>query len=159
MKRRNFFKKLGMGTAAVMVAPMSAMTDHVYEAEIVSRNIKQEFLESIFDTIPMQQVHGNLYVRLYDIDGKEATFDGYTKGGFLTLRNPTFWKVQENYVENNVPFEWPECQKGPGQYIAGVAITDASGRVLFKSPLSSFCYVEPGVTVQFAKGSLNIEET
>lgn len=161
MKRRNFFKALGIATTAVVVAPMTAITPYVHKAEVYHRPIKEELLEHLFQDIQAEPIHGSFYVRLYDDDGKETDYQGYEKGGIEMPRNNEHWHVEgnEDYVRatNIKDVTFPECIGGQN-HVGGFAITDESGRVIFTGPLTNWLTVERGVTPEFLKGSITIDE-
>ena len=156
MKRRGFFKGLGATAALMAVAPMTALTGKVYQAEIISEgNFKQKLLNHIFQEKPLS-IEGGLWVRLYDEAGYESNYRSYAPQ--YMERDSEHWLVEANLVSNRKEISFPACT-GRGVGVSMFGLSDSHGNIIYKGGLTSTLYVCEGVTPEFMVGSITIEES
>lgn len=161
MGRRNFLKSLGTAALGIAVLPMSAIDFKTYDAEIITekRNLKEDFLNLVFNNKKIEPITDCIFIRLYDKEGLEAKYPNYIEGGICTFRTSEYWKVKDNICSNAIPISFPCNTTDYIDIIYGFALTDSLGSILFSGELSAPAIIDKGTVPKFYIGDLIIKET
>lgn len=88
----------------------------------------------------------------------ECTFGSYARQS--TDRNSGAWTVSSDQASNAAIISFPECTSGSETvtHFAIGTVVSGAGQILYKGSLGASRAVSPGITLQFAIGTITVTE-